>query len=86
MTEGRAWWERYGQVGSVGKLVCKREEGFESLYNNPLVVPYPITQKLGMVAQTVILALSMWRQEDWESEVSPGKKGNKVRPCHCVSS
>lgn len=31
VTEGRAWWERCGQVGSVEKLVCKREEGFESL-------------------------------------------------------
>lgn len=45
VTEGSAWWERYGQVVSVEKLVCKREEGFESLYNNPLVVPYPIPQK-----------------------------------------
>lgn len=45
VTEGHAWWERYGKVGSGDMLVCKREEGFESLYNNPLVVPYPIPQK-----------------------------------------
>lgn len=66
-------------MGKWGVEIClcvRKRRGLSLFITILLWCPTPSLRserdKLGMEAQTVTLALSMWSQEDWESEASPG--------------